>query len=133
MNIFKDVAAKRYKLAVWSMALGIIGFCMTATLPGALPLVITNIIPFICGLLAWIFSAKAKKDYYTVETATTSTIGMLTGIISAVISGAMIIIPIAIILIVIVVAIVVAILALVSPTVLPALASLLLSILRSFV
>ena len=94
MNIFKEVAAKKYKLAVWSMALGLMGACLSLVVPGVLPLIF--------GLLALIFAVVAKKDYFSAETATHSTIGLVTGIVATVISGLTVLIPLVMVLIVVI-------------------------------
>ena len=79
MNIFKEVAAKKYKLAVWSMALGLMGVCLSLTFPGVLSLIL--------GLMALILAIAAKKDYFSTEATPHSTIGLVTGIVATVISG----------------------------------------------
>ena len=83
MNIFKDVAAKKYRLAIWSMALGIISVCKGF-----------GILALVLGVLALIFAIAAKKDYHTVETSAMSTVGFVTGLISTVVAGTCILIPI---------------------------------------
>ena len=77
-NLFKDVAATKYRMAIWSMALGILAVCTSS---------------FILGLLAIIFAMIAKKNYYTVETATPSTIGLITGIYVVAISVLLVVLP----------------------------------------
>ena len=86
MNVFKEVAAKKYKMAVWSMALGIIAVCSALVCPG--------LVSFVCGLLAIIFAIAAKKDYFTVETSTPSTIGLVTGITAVTLAVLMVVVPV---------------------------------------
>ena len=90
MNIFKDVAARKYKFAIWAMALGMMGACLSIVAPGLLGLAL--------GVMALIFAIVAKRDYYTLETSTASTIGLLTGIVATVLSGIVVIVPIIIII-----------------------------------
>ena len=91
MSIFKEVAEKKYKLAVWSMALGIMAACITFFMPGIFSLVL--------GVLALIFALVAKKDYYTLESSTMSTIGLITGIYAVAV-------PVLVVLAVVVVAVI---------------------------
>ena len=95
MNIFKDVAARKFRFAVWSMALGIISVCQGF-----------GILSLILGALALIFALSAKKDYHTVETSAMSTVGLITGIISVGISGTIILIPIVIAIVAAIIAII---------------------------
>ena len=95
MNVFKDVAAKKYKMAVWSMALGIIAVCSALVCPG--------LVSFVCGLLAIIFALAAKKDYFTLETSTPSTLGLITGIIATALAVLIVVIPVLIAIILVVI------------------------------
>ena len=95
MNIFKDIAARKYKFALWSMTLGIMGACLSLVTPGGLPLLM--------GILALAFALSAKRDYFTIETSTASTIGLVTGIVATVLSGLVVLIPIILLIIALVV------------------------------